>query len=149
MSKLLALAGTLTLIAPCVAQTTADQAAAATAVEKADQNRNAAMAKADLAVIDNTTAETYIFTDPKGRVTAKKELMESFKSGAIKIEAQTIRDVRVQLYGNVAVETGELTSKATRDGRDTSGTYRFTRVWVNRGGAWQTVAFQETKPASP
>ena len=32
------------------------------------------------------------------------------------------------------------------DGQDTSGTFRFTRVWVNRNGMWQTVAFQETTP---
>jgi hypothetical protein len=74
--------------------------------------------------------------------------MESFKSGAIKIESLSTRDVKVQLYGNVAVETGELINKASRDGRDTSGTYRFTRVWVNRNGTWQTAALQETTAAS-
>jgi ketosteroid isomerase-like protein len=133
-----AIALALILAAPCLAQDTAAM------VLSADKERNAAMEKIDLAVLDRTTAETYVFTDPNGRVTAKKELMESFKSGAIKIESQEIRDAKVQLYGDVAVETGELTSKANRDGRDTSGTYRFTRVWAKRGGVWQTVAFQET-----
>ena len=128
----------LIIAAPCSAQDTAVM------IVSADKERNAAMEKIDLAVLDRTTAETYVFTDPNGRVTAKKELMESFKSGAIKIEAQEISDTKVQVYGDVAVETGALTSKAIRDGRDTSGTYRFTRVWVKRGGVWQTVAFQET-----
>ena len=139
MKALLAFAGALVFSASCLAQTTSD------AIETADKERNAAMEKVDLAMIDRTTAATYVFTDPSGRVTAKKELMAAFKSGAIKIVSQVTRDVKVNFYGDVAVETGELTSKANRDGRDTSGTYRFTRVWVKQGATWQTVALQETQ----
>jgi ketosteroid isomerase-like protein len=148
MSKLLAIASVLLFGTPCIAQTTVDHSDITAVILKADKERNAAMVKVDLAIIDKTTADTYVFTDPNGRVTAKKELMDSFKSGAIKIESLSTSDVKVQMYGNVAVETGELVNKATRDGRDNSGTFRFTRVWVNRNGTWQTAALQETRVAS-
>jgi len=87
----------------------------------------------------------YWFTDANGRVSTKKELLDDMKAGKIKIESQDISDVKVHRYGNTAVETGRLVSKGTRDGKDTSGTFRCTRVWLNRNGTWQTVAFQETK----
>jgi ketosteroid isomerase-like protein len=119
--------------------------ATAAAIEKADKDRSAAIVKADLDAIDKATGDGYVFTDPTGRVSTKKELMDDFKGGKIKIESQDISDVKVHAYGNTAVETGKLTSKGTRDGNDTSGTFRFTRVWVNHNGTWQTVAFQETK----
>ena len=116
------------------------------AIEIAHKAFNAALVKADVAALDKMIAETYVFTDPGGRVSTKTDVLGGFRSGAIKIQSQEVRDVKVHVYGNTAVETGELTSKAMRDGQDTSGTFRFTRVWVNRSGTWQTVAFQETKP---
>jgi ketosteroid isomerase-like protein len=121
------------------------QSAAAAAVERADKERSEAISKGDVATIDKTTSDTYVFTDFTGRVSTKKELMDAFKSGAIKIQSQEPTDVKVQIYGNTAVETGKVSGQGTRDGQDISGTARFTRVWVNHGGTWQTVAFQETK----
>src|SRR4051794_16904755 len=115
------------------------------AIEKADRVFADAMVKGDLVALANTYGDDYVFTDPSGRVTYKIELLESFKRGVIQILAQEISDLQVNVYGDVAVETGQLVSNATRDGRDSSGTFRFTRVWVNRNGRWQTVAFQETR----
>ena len=36
-------------------------------------------------------------------------------------------------------------NQATRDGKDSGGTFQVTRVWVDRHGRWQPVAFQETR----
>ena len=118
---------------------------AAAAIEKADKDRTAAIVKADVDALDKATGDGYVFTDSTGRVTSKKELMDDFKAGKIKIESQDVSDMKVHAYGNTAVETGKLVSKGTRDGQDAGGTFRFTRVWVNHNGTWQTVAFQETK----
>lgn len=49
-------------------------------------------------------------------MTGKRELIDSFNSGTIKIVSQDMTDVKVQGFGTVAVETGRLTSNATRDG---------------------------------
>ena len=94
-------------------------------------------------------ADTYVFTDPTGRVSNKDQVIEGFESGRIKIQSQTTRDIRITLFGNTAIETGLLTSVAKRDGRNSGGTFRFTRVWVNSAGRWRTVAFQETAPLEP
>ena len=120
------------------------------AIEKADRVFADAMVRADLVALANTYGDDYVFTDPTGRVSHKTELLDSFKRGVIKIRSQEISDVQVNVYGEVAVEIGKLMSQATRDGKDSGGTFRFTRVWVKRDGRWQTVAFQETRitPAS-
>jgi len=114
-------------------------------IEKADKTFAEAMVKSDLGALANTYADDYVFTDPTGRVSHKAELLDSFRRGVIRIRSQEITDVQVNVYGTVAVEIGKLVSLATRDGRDSSGTFRFTRVWVNRNDRWQTVAFQETR----
>ena len=145
MKNLLLTLVLVVIVASGLAIDASAQSNGAVLIERADRDRTQAMIKADLNMIDKTTADTYLFTDPTGRVTAKKELMDGFRNGSIRILSQDISDVKVQMYGDTAVETGKLTSKATRDGRDTSGTFRFTRVWVKRNGTWQSVAFQETK----
>ena len=114
-------------------------------IEKADRIFADAMVKADLVALANTYADDYVFTDPTGRVSHKAELLDSFKRGVIKIDSQEISNVQVNVYGEVAVEIGQLMSRATRDGKNSGGTFRFTRVWVKRDGRWQTVAFQETR----
>ena len=89
-----------------------------------------AMVKVDLAALASTYAEDYVFTDPAGRVSHKAELLDSFQRGVIRIRSQEISNVQVNVYGEVAVEIGKvIKSQATRDGHDSGGTYRFTRVW--------------------
>lgn len=117
---------------------------AAVAVEQADRKFTQALIARDFTALDETYADTYVFTTPSGRMTTKKDVMDSLRNGVIKIESQEISEVQVQMYGNVAVETGKLVSKASWAGRDSGGTFRFTRVWLNANGRWQTVAFQET-----
>ena len=151
MKKLLTLFAVL-LYTPAVFSQDAGQKPAvkssgggAAEIEKADKDRSQAIVKGDADAMDKATGDGYWFTDANGRVSTKKELLDDMKAGKIKIESQEISDVKVHRYGNTAVETGKLLSKGTRDGKDTSGTFRFTRVWVNRNGTWETVAFQETK----
>jgi len=142
MRMVLAVFAALACAVPLVAQQR--EANTPAVIERVDKAFADAMVKADLGALGKTYADDYVFTDPTGRVSHKAELLESFKRGVIHIRSQEISDVHVNVYGDVAVEIGKLVSQATRDGKDSSGTFRFTRVWVNRDGRWQTVAFQET-----
>jgi ketosteroid isomerase-like protein len=119
---------------------------AAAEVEATDRQFNRALEQSDVAALRELIADTYLFTDPAGRLSDKQNVIEGFASRRIRIKSQTTRDVRIEVYADAAVETGVLTSVAIRDGRNTSGTFRFTRVWVKLGGHWRTVAFQETAP---
>jgi len=49
-------------------------------------------------------------------------------------------DMKVHVYGDTAIVTGLNTTKGTFKGKDTSGAYRFTDVFVKRDGRWQVVA---------
>ena len=115
-------------------------------VEAADRQFNRALERSDIATLSGLIADEYLFTDPTARLSSKRDVIEGFASGRIRIKSQTTRDVRIDVYGDAAVETGMLTSVALRDGRTAGGTFRFTRVWVKQGGHWRTVAFQETTP---
>jgi hypothetical protein len=48
------------------------------------------------------------------------------------------------VYDNTAVVTGRSIQNGKENGKDYSGDYRFTRVYVKQNGRWQTVALQTT-----
>ena len=119
---------------------------AAADVELADEQYNHALERADIATLRAMIADGYVFTDPNGRVAGRDEVIGGVANGRIRITSQTTQNVQIRVFGDVAVETGLLTSVAVRDGRNSGGTFRFTRVWVKQGGRWKTAAIQETAP---
>jgi hypothetical protein len=53
--------------------------------------------------------------------------------------------MEVRLFGDTAVVTGSDTETSTAEGKDTSGKYIWTDVFVKQGGKWKAVASQSTK----
>jgi ketosteroid isomerase-like protein len=74
-----------------------------------------------------------------GSKETKQTLLEGIKSGQYKIESFEIGPMDVKVLGNVAVVQGSDTEKSTSDGKDTSGKFVWTDVYVNRGGKWMAV----------
>lgn len=116
-------------------------------IKKLENERNEAISHSDTATLDRMTADDYTIIDLFGRLRTKSEIIQSFKSGAIKIPSRTIDDLIVRVYGNTAIVTGRVTQKGVADGKDTSGQYRFTRIYVRGKSGWQSVAAQETRVA--
>jgi ketosteroid isomerase-like protein len=80
------------------------------------------------------------FENPQQKVAAPKTTYE----------ALDVDDLEVRIYGETAVVTGRTTPKGrTAQGTPMRGQYRFLRVWVQRDGQWQIVAFQGTRIAEP
>lgn len=63
------------------------------------------------------------------------------------VTAFKFSDMKVHVYGDVAVVTGQNTIKGTWEDipRNISGPYRFTDVFVKRAGRWQCVASQSSR----
>jgi hypothetical protein len=57
--------------------------------------------------------------------------------------------MKVRIYGNTAIVTGTDTEKSEYHGKDSSGKYLWTDVFVFRNGRWQAVSSQSTRLATP
>jgi ketosteroid isomerase-like protein len=112
-----------------------------------EQELDDAVVKGDTSPSEKYLADNSTFTDPGGMVMDKARNIDDFKSGNLKIGSSKLEDMKVQVYGNTAVVTYGTTDKGTYKGKDISGNYRWTDVFVKRNGRWQIVAGQGTRVA--
>jgi ketosteroid isomerase-like protein len=124
-----------------------DHAAGKSAVETIrllEEERNQAILSGDAAALERMTSDDYTFVTLRGEMLAKAEIVRNFRSGAAKYQSREISDLKIRVYGDSAVVTGRAVQKGAENGKDYSGDYWFTRVYVNQGGRWITVALQAT-----
>jgi ketosteroid isomerase-like protein len=114
------------------------------AIRQLVKDRDAAIQSADTAAIERIYADSYVSTGPTANVRSKAEVINDFKSGALKIESISSEDLKVDQYGDAVVVTGLSRIKGTDKGRAMSGQQRFTQVYAKKDGRWQIVAFQFT-----
>ena len=103
--------------------------------------------KKDAAAMDKIVADDWIGTDSEGKSSTKAEGMADLKSGAAALQSIEVGAMKVRVFGNTAVVTGSDTEKSSYKGKDTSGKYAWTDVFVMRQGHWQAVASHSSKVA--
>jgi ketosteroid isomerase-like protein len=82
-------------------------------------------------------APDFIGVDADGIKDADAEVANVEKSD---VHENAFTDIKVTFPSpDVAVITYKVTTQATSDGRDTSGTYNSASVWAKRGGKWLAV----------
>ncbi len=113
-------------------------------IRKLEEERNEAIVRGDAAVLERLTSDDYTFVTLRGEMRSKAEIIRDFRSGAAKYQSRTISDLNIRVYGDAAVVTGRAVQKGAENGKDYSGDYWFTRVYVRRNGRWTTVALQTT-----
>jgi ketosteroid isomerase-like protein len=103
--------------------------------------------KNDAAAIDKILADDWVGQGPPG-ATTKAQALADMKAGDSKLESGTLGDLKVRVFGDTAVVAGSDVNKSSYKGKDTSGHWNWTDVFVKRQGRWQAVASQLTPVAS-
>ena len=101
-------------------------------IRSLEQERNVAILNGDAAALDRMTADDYTFITLRGELRTKSEIVKGFRSGSFKYESRQISDVTIRVYGDTAVVTGRSNQKGMENGKDYSGDYPFTRVYVGK-----------------
>lgn len=121
----------------------ADQDVIRQIVELERQAKEASLHR-DADFSQRTLAEDYVGITPLGQVTTKQDVLRARKSGQLRYETIDVTEMVVRVYGDTAVVTARADVKGHQLGEDFSGPYRYTRVWVQRGGQWDIVSYQQT-----
>jgi ketosteroid isomerase-like protein len=113
-------------------------------IKKMERDRAAAVVKGDVAAIEGLTSDDYTLINANGQLSGKAQTMDAIKTGSIKLTSNEVSEMKVRIYGDTAIVTGRSDAKGVVGGRELKGPVMFTRVYVKKGGKWQSVAFQQT-----
>jgi len=98
----------------------------------------------DAAFAERTLADDYVAITPLGQVITKSETIAARRSGQLRYDSIDVSEMVVRVFGNTAIVTARADVKGRDLGEEFNGPYRFTRVWIHRGGHWQTISYQAT-----
>ena len=96
--------------------------------------------KGDVDRFASFMAEGYVAVVANARIRSKAEWVEGVRSSSLKYESVDLLNLKVRLYGDTAVVTGEYTQKATSGGQDYSARGAYATTWLKRGGRWRAIA---------
>jgi len=113
-----------------------------------EERRIGAILKGDTAFLETHFADDYTAIRGDGKLTTKKQEIESFRAGITKYESIDEHELVIRIYGDTAIANARSTIRATINGRPYSGDVRNTRVWVRQRGSWKLVTFQATRVAT-
>jgi ketosteroid isomerase-like protein len=110
-----------------------------------DRQRMEAMAKKDLAKLNELIADDLIYTHSSARLDTKQSLIGNMEAGSTVYTSVAPSDVKAQDLGDTVVLTGSCKISVMSGGKPNSFGVRFTDVWANKGGRWQMVTWQSTR----
>jgi hypothetical protein len=102
-----------------------------------------ALRRGDVAALERIVADDYMITVSDGRVLNREQDLSPLKEG-VKFESATVQDVRVRVFKETAIVTGEGIFKVRVKDKNYDIRERFTDIYVKRKGRWQPVASHST-----
>jgi ketosteroid isomerase-like protein len=121
-----------------------------------ERDWSASYLKHDTTTVGRILADEYVGIDGRGIITSKAQEIEEAeapKPGSpvppFAVLAESVTDLKVRVYGNVAVVNGRVVEKIRNKGGESETQYRRTTVWVKRQGRWQCVSFHGSRIIEP
>ncbi len=112
-------------------------------LEKAWRN---AILQSNAAAEDAMMADDYMAITPSGTLQTRDQALASLRYGQTHITAINFSERKIRFYGTTALVTSLARVKGTIGGRDISGSYRYTRVYVrDNTGNWKVVSFEANR----
>jgi ketosteroid isomerase-like protein len=103
-----------------------------------------AMLKDDSTAMSGLLADDYMAITPNGTLQTKDEALANLHR--VHFTSLEISDRKVRFYGTTALVTSTADIQGTTPDGDISGSYRYTRVYVEGPpGVWKIVSFEANK----
>jgi uncharacterized protein (TIGR02246 family) len=107
-----------------------------------------ALMSADLAVLAQIFADDYVQYNEAGKAFTKQDVLESFRSGAIRYPSIVSTGRQIRVFGDTAIVHGAESDEVESDGKRFSVHYVYLDVLRKQNGEWKLVASQLARPAA-
>src|ERR1700704_137004 len=105
-----------------------------------------ALMNADLAALAQIFADDYVQYNESGKAFTKQDVLESFRSGAIRYPSIVSTARKIRIFGDTAVVHGAESNEVESDGKRFSVRYVYLDVLRKQNGEWKLVASQLARP---
>jgi ketosteroid isomerase-like protein len=123
--------------AECEGPITADEAL------KAEDARYTAQTKSDFDAMQRLFGDDLVYVHSTAVVDSKASYIDRQRSG-LHYRVMKPSDVKVRVFGCLAIITGKGDYEVTQDGKDSSPHLLFTAVWAKRGPDVQFISWEST-----
>jgi ketosteroid isomerase-like protein/quercetin dioxygenase-like cupin family protein len=128
----------------------ADDAATVAALKQQADAWDKAIVRKDRAAIEANMSPDFRNIDGFGNVADKAAFLEGIVAPRLEIDPYDVLDLDVRLYGDTALLAGRTRMTGRYDGKPFASHYRYTDVYVRRGGTWKVASVQITRlPPDP
>jgi ketosteroid isomerase-like protein len=107
-----------------------------------------ALMSADLAVLTQIFADDYVQYNEAGKAFTKQDVLESFRSGAIRYPSIVSTGRQIRVFGDTAIVHGAESDEVESDGKRFSVHYVYLDVLRKQNGEWKLVASQLARPTA-
>ncbi len=94
----------------------------------------------DVAALDRLLDDDLIFTGPDGLLYGKRDDLDAYRAGSIRITKLEPSEERIQDFGEIVVVSLRMEMRGSFQGADFGGPFRYTRIWRKSDGDWRIVA---------
>jgi ketosteroid isomerase-like protein len=108
---------------------------------------NDAQLSGDVDRLKQLWADELVVTVQEMPVMDKAMSVRIVQSGRVEYKRYETYEVKINIFGDAAVVTGRLMRVREKQGKDIEDNWRFTKVYVQRDGKWQVVAWHGSQAA--
>ena len=101
-----------------------------------------ALMSADLAELARIFADDYVQYNEAGKAFTKQDVLDNFRTGAIRYPSIVSTGRRIRVFGDTAVVHGSESDEVETDGKRFAIRYVYLDVLRKRDGEWKLVASQ-------
>jgi len=105
-----------------------------------------ALMTADLAMLSQIFADDYVQYNEAGQAFTKQDVLNNFRTGAIRYPSIVSTARKIRLFGDTAVVHGAELDEVEVNGKRSAVRYVYLDVLRKRDGKWMLVASQLARP---
>jgi ketosteroid isomerase-like protein len=111
---------------------------------KADDERNQALQKGDVATLDRIYSEDLVYANASGALLTKQQHLAELKGKTLHFISFKHEDVKAVVHGDTGLVTGISKSEVEYKGSVSKSNRRFLNVFSKKDGRWLCVGHFET-----
>ena len=103
----------------------------------------------DAQTLSQLMTSDYVSIGSNGQVLTRIDILQAIANDRVKIAVNKGFNYNIKVYGEVGIVLHNTSFVGSSYGKDTSGTYCSTSIFVRRAGRWQLASSQTTAIAQP